>query len=485
MSQHFYNLSLTQRIMGLLAICVIFVGVTLALIMEHEHKEASIEQTRQKALVFLHGIEREIQVLENWRDYGGLQRRIEEAFLSQNDAFGFYISSLTIRAPNNTIIAYAPLIEHGQMMQDNQKIPQSPSLLAAHHLKTLLAGKHSFVGGEVKYFDDPKTGQALAKTSLSIPLKKGGATELILSADMDLSATLALIDKADKKFETTIALAVGVGVIIMLILTWLVFKRWLLKPVNDITSVTTGIAGGDLSRRVETKCCTELGLLSDSINSMADSIETLLTEQESAYLQTLKSLAKALEAKDSYTAKHSARVAKYSVMLGQHIGLDNAQLTVLQKGALMHDLGKIGVPDLVLNKPAKLDDLEFIQMKSHPVMTATIMKPLGRFKEFVEIAAWHHERWDGRGYPDGLAGEEIPLLARIVSIADTWDAMTGDRIYRKGIPYDKALKTLVCERRSGQWDPELLGEFLEMIEAQNPVVDDRVLYNKASTSREV
>ncbi len=474
MKQHFYNLSLTQRIMGLLAICMLFVGVTIAVIMEHEHHEATFEQTRQKALVFLHGVEREIQNLEDWSNYGGLQQRTEKVLLSQNDAFGFSIASLSIRTPSNIVVSQASQKTPGQRMGSNQVPLSMPGSLASHHLETLLTGKHDFAGGEIELFDDPQTGEAQAKSSLSIPLKREGETKLILSAELDLSATVALIDKADQKFEQAITITIGVGIIVMLVLTWLVFKRWLLKPVKDITSVTTGIASGDLTRRVETKCCAELGLLSDSINSMADSIEVLLTEQESAYLQTLKSLAKALEAKDSYTAKHSARVAKFSVMLGRHIGLENEQLTILQKGALMHDLGKIGVPDSVLNKPAKLDNQEFIQMKSHPVMTATIMKPLGRFKDFVEIAAWHHERWDGKGYPDGLVGEEIPLLARIVSIADTWDAMTGDRVYRKGIPYEKAMKILICERRSGQWDPELLGEFLQMIEAEQPVAEELV-----------
>jgi len=202
---------------------------------------------------------------------------------------------------------------------------------------------------------------------------------------------------------------------------------------------------------------------------MAGSIQQLFNEQEQSYLQTLQSLAKALEAKDAYTASHSGRVAKFSVMLGKRIGLSAQQLKLLKQGALMHDLGKIGISDTLLNKPDELSDEEYELMKNHPVMTATIMRPLKRFKEFAEIAAWHHERWDGEGYPDGLRGEEIPLLARIVAIADTWDAMTGDRVYRKGMTVETAVSFLEQEVDSGQWDPGLMAEFIRMIRSEQEV----------------
>jgi putative nucleotidyltransferase with HDIG domain len=164
------------------------------------------------------------------------------------------------------------------------------------------------------------------------------------------------------------------------------------------------------------------------VNHLANSVQELLHEQERTYMATLSALAQALEAKDPYTAAHSGRVSRYSVKLGRRLGLDADQLSLLKKGALMHDLGKIGIHDSILNKPSALTDEEYQEMKKHPVMSAAIMRPLKRFSSFAEIAAWHHERWDGTGYPDGLQGEEIPLLARIVAIADAWDAMTGDRV---------------------------------------------------------
>jgi response regulator RpfG family c-di-GMP phosphodiesterase len=239
--------------------------------------------------------------------------------------------------------------------------------------------------------------------------------------------------------------------------------RGVTRPLAALSETARQIADGNLESRAGLKRNDEIGSLAHSVDDMADSIEELLTDQEKAYLQSLRSLTKALEAKDAYTAAHSGRVSHYSRRLGKRIGLDAATIELLGRGALMHDLGKIGVPEALLNKPAALDEEEFERMKEHPRNSAVIMRPLMRFREYAEIAAWHHERWDGKGYPDGLAGEEVPILARIVSIADAWDAMTGDRVYRKGMTVEKAVSILESERDSGQFDPQLIREFCQMI----------------------
>jgi HD-GYP domain-containing protein (c-di-GMP phosphodiesterase class II) len=238
------------------------------------------------------------------------------------------------------------------------------------------------------------------------------------------------------------------------------------RPLRLLSETAGAIADGDLGSRARIDREDELGSLADSVNQMADGIEKLLEAQEDAQLQALKALTQALQKKDRYTAGHSGRVRHYSVKLGTRLGLDESTLDLLGRGALMHDIGKIGIPDAVLNKPAPLDDEEFAVMQQHPAFTAAIMKPLVRFRVFAEIAAWHHERWDGRGYPDGLEGEQIPLLARIVSIADAWDAMTGDRIYRKGIDAAKAAAILEREADGGQFDPQLVRLFIEMVRGE-------------------
>jgi len=177
----------------------------------------------------------------------------------------------------------------------------------------------------------------------------------------------------------------------------------------------------------------------------------------------LFALAKALEARDGNTSAHSLNVTKYSMLLGQRLGLNEEQLRVLGQGAMLHDLGKIGLPDDILKKPGELDDIELELIKEHPKLTSEILAPLEKSDHFSDIARSHHERWDGNGYPDGLNGEDIPLLARIVAIADTWDAMTSDRIYRQGMSEEVALATLERERHLGQWDPYLIDEFIKLI----------------------
>jgi putative nucleotidyltransferase with HDIG domain len=177
----------------------------------------------------------------------------------------------------------------------------------------------------------------------------------------------------------------------------------------------------------------------------------------------LFALAKALEARDDNTSSHSLNVTKYSMILGQHLGLDEDELRALGQGALLHDLGKIGIPDDILKKPGDLDDSEFEIIKKHPMLTSEILDTLETSEHFAAIARSHHERWDGTGYPDGLNGEDIPLLARVVAIADAWDAMTSNRVYRDAMSENIAIDIFEREKDSGQWDPYLVEKFIKLI----------------------
>ena len=155
------------------------------------------------------------------------------------------------------------------------------------------------------------------------------------------------------------------------------------------------------------------------------------------------------------------------MLLGQRLGLEEDQLRALGQGAMLHDLGKIGIPDNILKKPGELDDVELERIREHPKLTSEILAPLETSNHFSDIARSHHERWDGKGYPDGLNGEDIPLLARIVAIADSWDAMTSNRVYREGMSEYKALSILEREKNLGQWDPYLINEFIQLIRHEN------------------
>lgn len=277
-----------------------------------------------------------------------------------------------------------------------------------------------------------------------------------------VSASLATLEAQRKATVDHHIIGAGILAAIVAIIALLAAQR-VTAPLIAINKTTEAIAAGDLESRTGLVRKDEIGQLSRSIDSMADSIERLIEEQENSYRSMVTTLTRALEKKDSYTAAHSGRVTRYSLRLGERIGLDKETLEKLRFGAVTHDLGKIGIADSVLNKPAPLNDEEYEIMKQHPTFSKTIMKPLVRFREYAEIAGSHHEHWNGKGYPDGLKGEEIPLLARIVAIADAWDAMTGDRVYRKGMPVEKAISILDEEKDDGQFDPQLIRAFIELV----------------------
>jgi HD-GYP domain-containing protein (c-di-GMP phosphodiesterase class II) len=304
-------------------------------------------------------------------------------------------------------------------------------------------------------------------------LDRGAYLALAVPVDTVLAQARSLEGVVAESFRAqSLGLAVGLICVLFCVVA---LASWtaagFTRPLRLLRDTAGAIADGDLSSRARVHRRDELGSLADSVNHMADSIEKLLQAQEDAQLQALKALTQALQKKDRYTAGHSGRVKHYSLKLGAQLGLDEATLDLLGRGALMHDIGKIGIPDAVLNKPSPLDDEEFSVMQQHPSFTAAIMRPLVRFRVFAEIAAWHHERWDGAGYPDGLAGEQIPLLARIVSIADAWDAMTGDRVYRKGMSVEKALGILEAEADAGQFDPQLIRLFIAMVRGEGATAE--------------
>ena len=281
-----------------------------------------------------------------------------------------------------------------------------------------------------------------------------------------VAAAVAVIEEASAE-SLRHHLVSAVILLGLVVLVALYAARRVTAPLIHMSQTAEAIAEGQLDSRSGLKRRDELGTLSQSIDRMADNIEQLQLTQEEAYRDMIMTLHRALEKKDAYTAGHSGRVTRTALKLGRRIGLDEETLEILRFGALTHDLGKIGIADSVLNKPAPLEGREIEIMRQHPTFSKTIMKPLVRFREYAEIAGSHHEHWDGSGYPDGLKGEEIHLLARIVAIADAWDSMIGDRVYRKGMPTMRALEILDNEKDSGQFDPRLIREFIAMVREEN------------------
>ena len=186
-------------------------------------------------------------------------------------------------------------------------------------------------------------------------------------------------------------------------------------------------------------------------------------ENERLFIHVVQSLADAIDAKDTYTNGHSGRVAQYSREIAKRYGYTGKKLDDIYMMGLLHDVGKIGVPDAVINKPAKLNDEEYEQIKNHPVMGARILKNIKEMPSLATGARWHHERFDGSGYPDGLKGENIPEEARIIAVADTYDAMSSRRSYRDVIPQSVARSEL--EKGKGtQFDPKFADIMIAMID---------------------
>ena len=236
--------------------------------------------------------------------------------------------------------------------------------------------------------------------------------------------------------------------------------RQLTSPLLKLVSAAEKIASGDFSGRVETKNLTEIGTLGETFNLMSGKLEEQIAklakaaqENRELFVGTVKALAAAIDGKDRYTRGHSERVSRVSVAIGRLLGMGEEELETLRMSALLHDVGKIAIDDSILKKPAALTAEEFEIMKSHPQQGYKIMSQIPAMKAFLPGMYSHHEMVNGAGYPQGLKGDEIPLQAKIVSIADAFDAMTIDRPYSKGMSLEDALnliKSFVGTRYDGK-----------------------------------
>jgi putative two-component system response regulator len=180
----------------------------------------------------------------------------------------------------------------------------------------------------------------------------------------------------------------------------------------------------------------------------------------------LVALALGIEARDPYTGNHCERLARYSVDLGRYIGLEDESIVALKRGGYLHDLGKVSIPDGILNKQTQLTATEWAIMKQHPIIGEGICRPLRSFRNVLPVIRHHHEHWNGTGYPDGLSGCNIPLLARVLQVVDVYDALRTARPYKPALTHEEAERTMLLESASGLWDPELVPEFFAMLKKQ-------------------
>src|SRR5438105_6313267 len=249
------------------------------------------------------------------------------------------------------------------------------------------------------------------------------------------------------------------------------FANTLTRPVSELAAGAGRIAAGDFSQRVRVLGRTELGELGSSFNQMTDQIECFVSDlQRSAaenrelFLGTVKALAAAIDGKDPYTRGHSERVSRFSIATAQGLGLPEDEIEKIRVSALLHDVGKIGIDDRVLKKPSALTDEEFEIMKTHPQKGFKIMSQIPAMRDFLPGMHMHHEMINGQGYPHGLRDDESPRQARIVAVADTFDAMTTERPYQRAMDLDAAL-TRLKSFVGARYDARVVAAFIAACEA--------------------
>ncbi|WP_224365126.1 HD domain-containing phosphohydrolase [Hyalangium versicolor] len=261
--------------------------------------------------------------------------------------------------------------------------------------------------------------------------------------------------------EKRIALGLGAAILVACVLA-ATFSRNLTRPLRNFTAKALELANGKFGAEVEIRQKNELGELAQTFNYMSKQLmaydmenRRLYESLEQGYLETIVALANSIDSKDAYTRGHSQRVGDVAVEIGREMKLPEAQLKQLQYGGILHDIGKIGIVESILCKQSRLTDAEMAIMREHPAIGDSIIGPVSFLSGVRSCVRSHHERWDGTGYPDKIKGEEIPLLARIVACADTFDACTSTRPYQKAMPLEQAMQIL--DKLSGaQLDPDVV-----------------------------
>ena len=276
---------------------------------------------------------------------------------------------------------------------------------------------------------------------------------------------------AGVKELTAQALSFVVGVTFVALIFGYLFAVGITRPIRGLVFGVRAISRAEFHERVQVQGAAEISELAETFNHMAGDIEEYVErlkqaagENRQLFLGSIRMLAAAIDEKDPYTRGHSGRVAKYSMMIGEYMGLNTEDLDRLRISALLHDVGKIGVDDRVLKKPGKLTDEEFELMKQHTVKGANIMRPVEQLKDVLPGIELHHERMDGGGYPYGLQGDQIPLMARIIAVADTLDAITTNRPYQSAMDLDYAMdriRSLAVSR----FDPSVVGALESAVKA--------------------
>ena len=264
----------------------------------------------------------------------------------------------------------------------------------------------------------------------------------------------------------------------------LVLSKFFTTPVKRLHQAVLSLAGNETFQPVPATSSDELGALTRNFNRMAETIlaqktalEKKARQLEEAYISMVRVIAASLDARDPYTMGHSTRVARMACALGRRLGMDEEELSELERAAIFHDLGKIQTPDDVLLKERSLSRAEEEQMKSHPIDGTEILRMAPFLQKYIPVVRAHHEWYNGEGYPDGIGGDEIPLHAQLIALADAFDAMTTDRPYRQALSEEAAIAEIL-RFRGTQFSPKLADAFAKMMR-EMPPMDETTLKSMA------
>jgi len=315
-----------------------------------------------------------------------------------------------------------------------------------------------------KAFEGPSVDRELVADDWGVTLSGyapifDGAGKAVAVLGIDIAAQN--VYAMQKQLNMRAILVLGIGFLTSLILGFLVSKR-ATEPIKKLVRATQRLAAGDLFYRVDIKGSDEISHLGDAFNKMAENIKVSSEALHDYFYRVVQSFVRSLEAKDSYTRGHSDRVADYARQIALEMGFSTNESDMLKKVAELHDVGKLGIDERILNKIEKLTEEEWKTIKEHPVTGEEILGPVFLDKRMLSIVRSHHERYDGKGYPDALKGDETDILAQIVAVADSYDAMTTKRAYRGPLTKEEAIEEL--KKNSGtQFNPRVVEAFLKIL----------------------
>ncbi len=418
---------------------------------------------------------------------------VEKALKNQEDPLGDKFSGFAQADWGNYFYVSGPVYD-----QENRFVGM---ILVGTSLETLAANIHEKSLGQITFYEFSGSPIASSFISMPVPLDNETASRIIEDQDLQRSKIRNIQDQRDisvvdinytevlapwevrgdadlgilgaallKNFyvnptaltRVEIVFLIGVALFVI-IMVGINLANLITRPLLGLVKASEAVSGGDLDVHVDFETNDEINVLIKSFNQMIVSLNQSKSDLLQAYDSALFGWSKALELRDKDTEGHTKRVTDMTVALARKIGFTDEDLVNIRRGAILHDIGKMGIPDTILHKTGRLNDEDWAVMRKHPAYAFDMLKDIRFLEPALDIPRYHHENWDGKGYPYGLKGEEIPLSARIFTVVDTWDALRSERPYKSSLSKEESLQIL-NEDAGRKYDPNIVESFKKFIE---------------------